>query len=66
MKRVVVDRFGGPEVLMVAEEDVPRPGLGEVLVRILTAGVSFIEALMRAGTYLGRDVPLLGVNVRST
>jgi len=57
MKRVVVDRFGGPEVLKIVEDDVPRPGTGEVLVRVLAAGVSFSDALMRAGTYLGGPKP---------
>jgi NADPH2:quinone reductase len=52
MKRVVVDHFGGPEVLKVVEEDVPRPGPGEVRVRVLAAGVSFTDAQLRAGTYL--------------
>ena len=41
MKRVVVERYGGPEVLRVVEEDDPRPGVGEVRVRVLAAGVSF-------------------------
>lgn len=53
MKRVVVDHFGGPEVLGVMEEDDPRPGPGEVSARVLAAGVSFTDALLRAGTYLG-------------
>src|SRR5215218_7364568 len=57
MQRVVVDRFGGPEVLRVVEEDVPRPGPGEVRVRVLAAGVSFTDALLRAGTYLGGPKP---------
>src|SRR5262245_1359623 len=52
MKRVVVDHYGGPEVLRVVEEDVPRPGPGEVRVRVLAAGVSFTDAQMRAGTYI--------------
>jgi NADPH:quinone reductase-like Zn-dependent oxidoreductase len=52
MKRVVVDHFGGPEVLLVLEEDDPRPGPGEVRVRVLAAGVSFTDAQLRAGTYL--------------
>jgi NADPH:quinone reductase-like Zn-dependent oxidoreductase len=30
MKRVVVERYGGPEVLQMVEADAPRPGLGEV------------------------------------
>jgi NADPH2:quinone reductase len=57
MKRVVVDRYGGPEVLRVVEEDDPRPGVGEVRVRVLAAGVSFTDAQLRAGTYLGVPKP---------
>ena len=52
MKRVVVERFGGPEVLNVVEDEVPRPGPGEVLVKVLAAGVSFTDSQLRAGTYL--------------
>ncbi len=52
MKRVVVDRYGGPEVLRVVQEDDPRPGPGEVRVRVLAAGVSFTDAQLRAGTYI--------------
>ena len=57
MQRVVVDHYGGPEVLKVVEEDAPRPGPGEVRVRVLAAGVSFTDALIRAGTYLGGPKP---------
>jgi NADPH2:quinone reductase len=57
MKRVVVDHFGGPEVLRVVDGADPRPGQGEVLVRVLAAGVSFTDALIRAGTYLDGPKP---------
>ena len=57
MKRVIVDRYGGPEVLRVIEDDVPKPGPGEVLVRVLAAGVSFTDSQLRAGTYLGVPKP---------
>ena len=57
MKRVVVGHYGGPEVLQVVEEDDPRPGAGEVRVRVLAAGVSFSDALLRAGVYLGGPKP---------
>ena len=57
MKRVVVDHFGGPEVLTVVEDVDPRPGPGEVRVRVLVAGVSFTDAQLRAGTYLGVPKP---------
>ena len=52
MKRVIVDHYGGPEVLKMVEEEDPRPGPGEVLVKVLAAGVSFTDAQLRAGTYL--------------
>src|SRR5918993_117015 len=57
MQRVVVDRYGGPEVLRVVEEDDPRPGPGEGRVRMLVAGVSFTDAQLRAGTYMGGPKP---------
>jgi NADPH:quinone reductase-like Zn-dependent oxidoreductase len=57
MKRVVIDHFGGPEVLEVVEDVDPRPGPGEVRIRVLASGVSFTDALIRAGTYLGGPKP---------
>src|SRR5438067_11484677 len=52
MKRVIVDHYGGPEVVKVVEDDVPKPGQGEVRVRVLAAGVSFTDSQLRAGTYI--------------
>jgi NADPH:quinone reductase-like Zn-dependent oxidoreductase len=57
MKRVVVDHFGGPEVLKVVEADDPRPGPGELRVKVLAAGVSNTDAQLRAGSYLGVPNP---------
>jgi NADPH:quinone reductase-like Zn-dependent oxidoreductase len=56
-KRVVVDHFGGPEVLKVIEEDSPRPAPGEVRVKVLAAGVSYTDAMLRVGSYLGVPRP---------
>src|SRR5512132_3770066 len=57
MKRVVVDRYGGPEVLKVVEDEDPRPGRGEGRVRGLAAGVSYTDAMLRVGSYLGVPKP---------
>jgi NADPH2:quinone reductase len=57
MRRVVVDRYGGPEVLTVVTDDEPIPGPGEVSVAVLAAGVSFTDSLLRAGTYPGGPQP---------
>jgi NADPH2:quinone reductase len=57
MKRVIVDRFGGPEVVKVVQDEIPRPGPSEVRVRVLAAGVSYTDAMLRAGSYLGVPNP---------
>ena len=57
MKRVIVDRYGGPDVLRIIEDDVPDPGPGEILVRVLAAGVSYTDAMLRVGSYLGVPRP---------
>src|SRR6516164_6119326 len=50
-KRVVVRRYGGPEVITVIEEDVPTPKTGEVRVKVLAAGVSLPDVLAREGVH---------------
>lgn len=49
--RIIVRRLGGPEVLETLVEEAPEPGPGEVRVRVLAAGVSFAELLMREGIH---------------
>jgi len=49
--RVVVSRYGGPEVLRVAEEECPEPKAGEVRVRVLAAGVSLPDLMAREGVH---------------
>lgn len=51
MKAIMVERFGGPEVLQVRERPVPKPGIGEVRVRLAAVGVNPVEAYIRAGAY---------------
>jgi NADPH:quinone reductase-like Zn-dependent oxidoreductase len=46
--RVVVTRHGGPEVLQVMEEDLPEPKGGEVRVKVLAAGVSAYDLMLRS------------------
>jgi NADPH:quinone reductase len=51
MNAIVVHEFGGPEVLKLEDVPVPRPGPGQVLVRIHAAGVNPYDTYMRSGTY---------------
>jgi putative PIG3 family NAD(P)H quinone oxidoreductase len=42
---------GGPEVLQPVQRPVPRPGAGEVLVRVEAAGVNRPDVMQRRGLY---------------
>jgi NADPH:quinone reductase len=51
MKAIQVHKFGGPEVLELHEVPTPKPGAGQILVRVHGAGVNPYDTYMRAGTY---------------
>ena len=51
MKAIRVTAFGGPDVLRLEEVPTPKPGPGEVLVRVHAAGVNPVETYIRAGKY---------------
>ena len=50
-KHVVVTHYGGPDELRVIEDECPEPKKGEVRVRVLTAGVSLPDVMMREGIH---------------
>jgi NADPH2:quinone reductase len=50
-RRIVVTRYGGPDALQVIEEACPEPKRGEVRVRVLAAGVSLPDLMMREGIH---------------
>src|SRR3954468_9592366 len=49
MKAARIEKFGGPEVVVVADVARPRPANAEVLVRVAAAGVGPWDALIREG-----------------
>ncbi len=51
MAAVEIVAPGGPEVLRPASAPVPRPGAGEVLIRVRAAGVNRPDVLQRQGLY---------------
>jgi NADPH2:quinone reductase len=46
---VVMDEFGGPEVLQARQVEDPTPGPGQVLVDVAYASVTFVETQVRSG-----------------
>lgn len=51
MKAIVIESFGGPEVLQLRERETPEPGPGQILVRQEAIGVNFIDVYRRTGLY---------------
>jgi putative PIG3 family NAD(P)H quinone oxidoreductase len=57
MRAVVLESYGGPEVLTVREVPDPEPGPEEVVVEITSAGVNRADLLQRRGFYPGPPMP---------
>ena len=51
MRRIVCREFGPPEHLRLEVVPDPKPGPGEVLVKVHAAGVSFVDGLIVGGMY---------------
>jgi NADPH2:quinone reductase len=50
-RRIIVTRYGGPDALQIIEEECPEPKHGEVRVKVLAAGVSLPDLMMREGIH---------------
>jgi NADPH2:quinone reductase len=51
MKAILIRAFGPPEVMRVEEVPDPRPGPGQVVVKIHAVGVNPVETYIRSGAY---------------
>ncbi|MBK8459985.1 MAG: NAD(P)-dependent alcohol dehydrogenase [Micropruina sp.] len=51
MRAAVIDRYGAPEVVRIAEVATPEPKPGEVLVRVMAAAVTSADARIRAARF---------------
>jgi len=59
VKAVRVHEFGGPEVLRLDDIDVPRPGAGQVLVKIAFSGVNYLDIQYRTGRAHATQFPFV-------
>ncbi|MEW9854829.1 NAD(P)H-quinone oxidoreductase [Novosphingobium sp. M1R2S20] len=68
MTAIAIEAPGGPDVLVPCEVPVPRPGPGEVLVKVAFAGVNRPDVLQRQGQYPAPPdaSPLPGLEISGT
>jgi len=52
MTVIAISSPGGPEVLVPEQREVPKPGPGEILVKVIAAGVNRPDVLQRMGKYV--------------
>lgn len=50
MRRARYHSHGGPEVLVVEEAHIPRPGTGQVLIRTEAVGLNYVDVQLRRAT----------------
>ena len=64
MRAVVINEFGGPEVLELIDTERPEPGPGEILVRVHAAGLNPADWKIRAGHigHIGEPPIVLGLD----
>lgn len=63
MRAVVIEEYGGPEVVHVGERPEPEPGPGEVSVAVRFASMNYTDVRNRVGDGLGRVPFVPGVEV---
>ncbi len=51
MRAIIATEPGGPEVLTIRETDTPIASAGEILIRVIAAGVNRADLLQRQGRY---------------
>lgn len=66
MRAIVVEEFGGPEVLRVRDAPLPRPEPGQVLVRVASAGVGPWDVAQREGRLNARPPYVPGFEIAGT
>jgi NADPH:quinone reductase-like Zn-dependent oxidoreductase len=59
MKAVVVNEYGGPEVLKYQDAPKPEPKDDEILVHVMAAGVNPVDSYVRQGRFGKGNLPMI-------
>ena len=62
MQVILIEKYGGPEVLKEAQLPIPKPGRDEVRVKIRSIGFNPVDTKMRSGVYPLKLPQVLGAD----
>jgi NADPH:quinone reductase-like Zn-dependent oxidoreductase len=51
MRALMLEEYGGPEVLKIGQRPLPEPGAGELRIRVIAAGLQPVDAAVRRGLF---------------
>ncbi|CAN6671145.1 hypothetical protein TRVA0_044S00518 [Trichomonascus vanleenenianus] len=60
MKAIIIEKFGGPEVLTIKEIPKPEPEKGKVVIKVKAFGINHAETYMRKGEW-AESMPVSGI-----
>lgn len=60
MRAALFHEFGGPEVVRIEEVERPEPASGEVLLRVVAAGMNHLDLWVRRGLPIETTMPHIG------
>ena len=65
MRYIDISKTGGPEVMILQQGKIPKPGAGEILIKVHAAGVNRPDIMQRRGEYPPPPgaSPILGLEV---
>jgi NADPH:quinone reductase len=67
MRAIMVEQYGGPEVLVPTEMPEPEPAAGQIAVEVAYAGVNYADVMARRDGYQVAALPLVpGLEVSGT
>jgi len=52
MNVIIVEKYGYPEVLKLAQAPIPKPGAGELLIKVMSSGLNFADTMVRKNQYI--------------
>ena len=66
MRALICKDFAGPDSLLVTDVEMPAPADGEVLIKVIAAGISFVDVMMSRNKHQNKHEPPFSTGMEVT